>query len=43
VATLAASMWGEYPMIALMAAAGGLLVGLLWLKPWVDDYDETSD
>jgi len=33
-------------MFALTIAVVGIalvLAGILWLKPWIDDYDEISD
>jgi len=34
------------PMLALTISACGVVLvaaGVLWLKPWIDDYDEISD
>ena len=34
------------PMLALTITACGVVLvgaGVLWLKPWIDDYDEISD
>jgi hypothetical protein len=34
------------PMLALTVAACGIVLvgaGVLWLKPWIDDYGEISD
>jgi len=33
-------------MMALTVVAGGVVLiaaGVLWLKPWIDDYGEISD